>query len=250
MNKPIVGIVGWKIGENSYGATVTHLEYIQSFGCVPRILMPWEGVAEDIDMLYLPGGADLYPGSYGKVPEFKTGNPDVYKQFFYDFRLKEYIESGMPIFGVCLGFQMINVFFGARIDQNLLMHPQSDERGEEAHGVNFTDSAKAICTISKSGRKEGKYMVNSHHHQGIMMQKLPEDIIPLAYYGGEEYGILEACIHRKYPIGVVQWHPEEFFDEFAYHLFKFILKKAIDRNGKLSNDNANANSNISDALVV
>lgn len=249
MDKKItVGIPGWKMGENSYGAGASHLEYIQSFGCNARILMPHEELATDIDMLYLPGGADLYPLSYERVPGFKTQNPDVFKQFFYDSRLKGYIESGIPIFGVCLGFQMICAYFGAQLDQNLIGHPTSDERDELAHGVTLTDTAKAISNAKPHGKHE-KYMINSLHHQGILMEGLPEDIIPLAFYGPRDYGILEACTHKKYPIGVVQWHPEELWDQFAFDLFNFILTKAIERRDG-NKSNANNNSSIVDALSV
>lgn len=241
--KLIVGIPGWKLGENSYGCTVTHLEFIQNYVGNVRIIMPWEELATDIDMLYLPGGADLFPLTYGRVPGFKTGNPDLFKQFFYESRLKGYIDAGVPIFAVCLGFQQLCAYFGSTLKQDLLRHPQSDNRGEEAHGVNFTSEANAIY-IHRPAKNE-KYMVNSHHHQGVPMRDLPEQIIPLAYYGTKDKGVLEAMIHKTLPIAATQWHPEEFFDDFGISLFQFIAEKAIKRRNERNNSVSDTNSTLS-----
>jgi gamma-glutamyl-gamma-aminobutyrate hydrolase PuuD len=102
MSKKLILITGWKLGENSYGATTTYLEYFSQFGNV-RILMPWEDKV-DCDLLVLPGGKDLSPSAYGEVPGYTTGDGDVFKEYFFKEKLKLYVESKTPIFGVCLGF--------------------------------------------------------------------------------------------------------------------------------------------------
>ena len=123
MNKKLViGIPGWKVGENSFGTGVNHLEYISKFG-EPRIIMPEntsENIIEQIDLLYLPGGKDLNPSSYGETPGYKTSDPDIHKQRFYDYTLSPIIEANIPIFGVCLGFQMICAKFGVKLLSTLM----------------------------------------------------------------------------------------------------------------------------------
>ena len=218
MSKIIIGVPGYKIGEKtfSYGVGANHLEYIASFeGVSPRILMPDEEIAK-IDMLYLPGGADLFPGSYGATPGFKTTNPDLFKQFFYDYKLQNYIGK-IPIFAVCLGFQQLAVKLGASLIQNLLGHPQSNERGEGAHEITLSETAKMLIGNPK------KYEVNSHHHQGVSMANLPKEFIPLAYYGEKKNAILEAYTHEKYAVYAVQWHPEEYYDLLAEEMFKIAI---------------------------
>ena len=105
MKKTIL-IVGWKTGENSFGATVPYLDWLSQFGNV-RILMPTDNEVIKGDLLVLPGGMDLAPQRFGQAPSFHTGNTDVMKQYFYDVMLEQYIEAGIPIFGICLGMKQL-----------------------------------------------------------------------------------------------------------------------------------------------
>lgn len=211
-----IGIPGWKLGENSFGCGVYHLDYISKFG-TPRIIFPEEELA-DVDMLYLPGGPDLSPFSYKQYPGFFTGNADVYKQFFFEARLDNYIKAKIPIFGVCLGFQMLAAKFGSVLEQDLLGHPSSKDRFEEGHEVILLNGTSI--------------KVNSHHHQGIYANHLGEELKALAVYS--EYGkkqanftragnVVEAFMHNTLPIAGVQWHPEEYYTVFADGLFTEIL---------------------------
>ena len=102
--RPKIGIPGWKLGPNSFGCGVNHLDYISKFGD-PKILFPQDD-NEDIDLLYLPGGPDVNPTSYGQIPGFYTGDQDVFRQYFFDNNLKKYVDKGTSVFGVCLGINL------------------------------------------------------------------------------------------------------------------------------------------------
>ena len=102
--RPKIGIPGWKIGENSFGCGVNHLDFISQFGD-PKILFP-QDTDDDIDALYLPGGPDVSPSSYGQFPGFYTGNSDVFREHFFQKNLKGYIEKGIPVVGICLGINL------------------------------------------------------------------------------------------------------------------------------------------------
>lgn len=199
-------IPGWKTGENSYGCGTNHLTFISKFGH-PRILMPWEDLVQG-DLLYLPGGLDINPSSYNTIPSFHTSNQDVFKQYFFDNNLKSYIDAGMPIFGICLGFQELNVFFGGSIIQHLPYHPQSKDRWEEGHEVNIVGTDK-------------KFKVNSHHHQGVKARNLSKELDALCI---ADDGIIEAFKHKTLPIAGIQWHSEEWYDKFSTDLIKSIMK--------------------------
>lgn len=101
MTKKLIGIPGWSTGEGSWGVAKSYLEYFSDFGKVV-ILSPDEENT-NVDLVVLPGGMDMNPRSYGAVPGFKTGNTDVFKQFFFDVNLPQYVQSGTSIFGICLG---------------------------------------------------------------------------------------------------------------------------------------------------
>lgn len=205
--KPVIGIPGWKIGDNSFGCGVNHLDFISKFGD-PRILFPQDNDA-DIDLLYLPGGPDINPSAYGQIPGFYTSNQDVFRQYFFDNNLKKYIERGIPVFGICLGFQMLNVYFGGTITQDMKYHVQSKDRWLEGHDVHMYGVKRT---------KDTKFPVNSHHHQAVLFTDLSKDLVPVFYADNEEDSnncIIEAFRHTSLPIAGVQWHPEEWRDEYA-----------------------------------
>lgn len=220
MKKKLIGIPGYKSESGVFGVGSNHLEYIEYLGATPRILMPDEEFNNKIDGLYLPGGMDVNPASYGEVPSFKTSNQDVFKQYFFDNRLKNYVGK-IPIVGVCLGFQMINVFFGGKLKQNLLYHPQSKDRMEEGHKVKlYREDGK----FQREGGKLIELPVNCHHHQGVTLELLSKELTPLAVYDEVRQEIVvEAYKHKTLPIALVQWHPEEWFDYFTENLFKKTL---------------------------
>lgn len=214
-----IGIVGYK-NDRHFGVGANYLEFVSFFGN-PRIMMPGDDFVPDLDLLVLPGGLDLNPVNAGKVPSFNTTNTDVMKQYFYEVHLKKYIGK-VPIFGICLGFQQLACFFGSKLTQDLKMHKNSLDRWEEGHKISVVGSKK-------------KLPVNSHHHQAILLEDLGSDLKPLATSFCEDSGktfkvknyspIVEAFEHKVLPIAGVQWHPEEFYDEFAVGLVEKLIEE-------------------------
>lgn len=204
-----IGIIG-TTSEGSFGVPVTYLEWIKQFGN-PVIIMPDDDI--NCDALILPGGRDVAPSSYGQAPRFYTGLTDPFKQYFFEHKLKNYVEAGIPIFGICLGMQQLNCFFGGTLEQNLKFHPQSSSRWKEAHKIKTNHKNYGSHVIME---------VNSHHHQGVPLHRLAPDLLELAVSEGHD-SVVEAFIHHNSPIVGVQWHPEEFYDEISHNLFTKIL---------------------------
>jgi putative glutamine amidotransferase len=198
-------IPGWSLGENAWGVTKPYLNFFSQFGQV-EILTPRTGIVEG-DLLVLPGGADMNPRSYCDVPGFETGNTDVFKQYFYDVNLQQYITNKVPVFGICLGFQQLNVFFGGRLDQDYPFDYSSAR----------TSLSEEIVLLEGDTTTK----VNSLHHQGVWETNLGMGLKVLAK--SKVYGNVEAFKHKELKVAGVQWHPEEIHDKLSIELINNLL---------------------------
>lgn len=236
-----IAIVGSSSGPNSFGIGKNYAGFASFIAELNdtelelTIIPPsprsyHESLVKEIDLLILPGGADLSPHLYGQIPSWFTGNPDVFKEDFFKTHLSTYINARVPIFGICLGFQMLNVYFGGQLKQNVnntRVH-QNDSRFTEAHKV-------ALISLEKA--KGGEYQtmaVNSHHHQAVTPNLLSKDFRPMSVSSENHKDpllnnlsrgtLIESFKHRTLPIAGVQWHPEEWFDDHSTELIFSILE--------------------------
>lgn len=228
MSKKRIGIPGWSLGDNSFGVTKSYLDFFSKYGQV-EIITPRKDTVE-LDLLILPGGQDLSTIYYDQVPGYFNSNPDQYKEYFFRKNLELYIKKGTAIFGICLGHQMLNVFFGGSLTQHLPYHETSTKhRGELVHKVapveDYNPETSEYCKITaKAGIEE----VNSLHHQGFTVGQLGKGLIPLyvAHNAGEDEKdeLVEVMVHEKYPIASCQFHPEELeFEPITDSLLKNLL---------------------------
>ena len=95
-------------------------------------------------------------------------------------------KNGIPVFGVCRGFQQMNLFLGGRVGRSSshvgTNHPVS--------GVLFDESP---------------VFVNSFHHNVISEQDLASGFQTVAQ---SKDSFVEAALHRVLPWLGIMWHPE------------------------------------------
>lgn len=218
-----LAICGWSTGDNSWGVTKAYLEYFSQFGQV-EILTPSEGIRADIDMVVLPGGLDTPSSNYGAKPSFMNSNSDVYKEYFVKQNLQQYIDAGKSVFGICLGAQQLNVHFGGKLTQHIWWnHGYSSPRTELVHEVHPMVGQHNDGQWIFSKVKKDIFKVNSMHHQGIDLEQLASELIPLLV--DEDEILVEAFRHRTLPIAGYQGHPEETYCKFATQLINELLNR-------------------------
>lgn len=170
-----------------------------------------DDLIDEMDGFVFQGGTDLAPQSYGEEPINNgewSGDPvrDKYELLL----MKKVVERNKPIFGICRGMQLINVFFGGTLYQdtitqrsNSINHRDAIEYDKRHHAINFhTDGF-----LSKVYKNKPQYKVNSIHHQSV--KDLGDNIKILA--SSVEDGVIEAIEYSKTVKGKifgVQWHPE------------------------------------------
>ena len=212
-----IGIPGWLVGPNSFGVTLSYIEFAKEYigGEDIRILLPNSPVWTDLDLLLLPGGADINPSRYGEVPSFQTDKPDIIKEYFDVHVLPQYIEQRVPIFGICRGMQTLCVHYGAKLIQDMW-----HETNESA------DPYKGVHTLKIIGDDKKKPKVNSRHHQSVY--RPDSNIIVLATHGAYNHHI-EAVRIQGYPAIGCQWHPEDLNEssglDYTLKLITEILRK-------------------------
>lgn len=148
------------------------------------------------DALLLPGGGDLEPWRYGQE---NTASRDLEpERDEAELRLlQDFTAAGKPVLGVCRGLQVINVFFGGTLVQDVPGHGRL-EGADRLHAVR-TDGAWALWG-------EG-LTVNSAHHQAA--DRLGGGLRAVQW---AEDGVVEALCHARLPVWAVQWHPERLED--------------------------------------
>lgn len=150
------------------------------------------------DGLILSGGVDLNPALYH---EEMNGSVDINdERDAHELMLLDaFIKAGKPVFGICRGSQLINVYFGGTLHQhmtNTVLH-RSCQPLDREHEV----ESMAGSLMEKLYGK--RCVVNSVHHQaikeigqGLQVTQMSDD------------GIIEAYEHTSLPVFAVQWHPE------------------------------------------
>lgn len=237
-----IGIVGWSTGDNSFGITKPYYEFINFFDAEPVILSPSKDIKTDLDMLIIPGGPDVDPTRYNEIPSIYTSKICPQREYFDRVLLPKYIDLGIGIFGICRGLQGTAVHFGAKLDQHIWQE-YSDPRTKEVHNLRFTKRIHFNYNLgetnyTKTFNPGQRISINSIHHQAVNADSIStESEIMVAGVRSslnnkiniESNANVELILHKTKPIILVQWHPEEVYDEFSIEAVYTLLNKGTIR---------------------
>ena len=175
----------------------------------PSSPIPLRELAGAATGLVLCGGIDLAPERYGE-----TTRPDAQVEVSLERDELEWNlldlarERHLPVWGVCRGFQVLNVYLGGSLWQDLpTQHPSgidhyvSTTPDTLAHSVQVLEPAAPIGERLTGERPQ----VNSRHHQAV--KRLAEGLVPVAL---SPDGLIEAAVLDRddWWVRAVQWHPE------------------------------------------
>lgn len=199
--------------EPTWASFDTYLNAVRRAGGEPIALDPTAGTEErdaalsTMDGLLLSGGADLDPALYGEAPHpsvaVEAARDDLELAAWSAAR-----ERGVPIFGVCRGFQAINVFSGGTLVQHLEGH-DSSTNAPEAHPLHLDPRSRLASILGETDPLLGTE-VNSYHHQAVRRGDLALGLVASAvapHEDGELVEALEAEDPADWLVGV-QFHPE------------------------------------------
>ena len=125
--------------------------------------------------------------------------------------IRKAVAVGVPVFGICRGFQEMNVAFGGTLHQKLHEVPgHLDHRDDERQPLDVQYGPAHDVTLEPGGLlrslvEQDRIRVNSLHSQGI--DRLGA---PLAVEARAPDGVVEAFRVREAQSFAlaVQWHPE------------------------------------------
>ena len=131
MKKPIIGITSSHEKENglrNYHRTTVSIDYTKGViegGGIP-IIIPTTGDIDIIkeqlkllDGLILSGGPDINPIYYGEDFKEKMGVISPERDDNEIKILNEFLKTEKPILGICRGHQLLNIYFGGTLYQDL-----------------------------------------------------------------------------------------------------------------------------------
>lgn len=175
--------------------------------------------AATADYLVLPGGGDITPGFFGQKNTASSQidtELDILQLQILDF----FVQNRKPVLGICKGLQLINVYFGGSIRQNLQtadLHKwiSHDQQHPVYHsGLRRDDYFYQLYGLSTT--------VNSAHHQGI--EHLGSSLFAVCRSADN---VIEGISHNTLPLIGVQWHPERYMQNGGDILLQYFLSLAV-----------------------
>ena len=233
MSRPVIGLTmdsGEKPGK--YGLNCDYSTSVEKAGGLP-LAIPYRTdhslipqIVDVLDGILFIGGDDLDPKLYCDEEWHEKAIPlDCDRQNFEFALLAEVERRRLPMLGVCLGSQLVNVYRGGTLHQFL---PDIEREGAIEHRRLERDVPSHAVRVepeSTIGRAIGtsEIVANTYHKQAV--KKIGRGLRVVATAPD---GVIEGFEDPTFPLfAAVQWHPERMHKEEEHMaLFKLLVEKA------------------------
>ena len=229
MTKPVVGVIGnAHLVDNRFATQLVGERNLRAIadvaGALPLAfagapdITDVDALLEVVDGVMLTGArANVHPSHFGTEPHARHEPYDNARDAMALTLIKTCVARGIPVFGICRGFQEMNVAFGGSLHPEIRelpgrmnhrmtrletgeIHPDPAVVFADRHDVNLVPGGAFARLFGKETIR-----VNSLHGQGIL-----EPGARIVIEGIAEDGTIEAIRIAEAPgfaLGV-QWHAE------------------------------------------
>ncbi|MFO7278214.1 MAG: gamma-glutamyl-gamma-aminobutyrate hydrolase family protein [Pseudomonadota bacterium] len=220
--RPVIGISACRRELGPHPFHIVGEKYIQAIleaaGALPMLIpalgesLGFDELLASVDGILLTGSAsNVGPHYYGDEPSEPDTLLDPHRDATTLPLIRRAIDAGIPLLGICRGFQEMNVAFGGTLAQKLHEEPGiTDHREDESQPLEVQYGPAHDVILEPGGllhRLAGtdRIRVNSLHAQGV--RRLGEG---LRVEARAPDGVIEAFTVENAPgfAVAVQWHPE------------------------------------------
>lgn len=221
-SRPVLGVIACNRQVGSEPAQAVMSRYLLSslvYADAAGLLVPAmpghmhaREIAPRLDGLLLTGTpSNVAPQRYGQLIEDAPGPFDPDRDEMTAHLIDAMLELGKPVFGICRGFQELNVAFGGTLRRDMADHPEllKHHHDEAEHLPTMFEHTHAVEL------KEGGILRRAYNQEQI-------DVISVHYQGADKLGdglkveatapdgVIEAISAEVNgaPVLAVQWHPE------------------------------------------
>ena len=237
--RPTIGLTTTYKQEESgpaIGIGTNYLQVIYRAGGLPLLLPPTEDLSEipallkQCNAVLFIGGPDIDARRYGMEnhPKMNLLAP-MHEEFVLRLADEAIHQTSLPVLGICLGCQILNVACGGSLYRDLPSEVPSDiihsgltdyPDKRVRHPVTFTDDSP-LPRIFDVG---STMTVNSSHHQAV--REPGKGLRVIAHAPDSVVEAICGTDSTRFLYGL-QWHPEGMLDEPPHlNIFKALVNAA------------------------